>query len=115
MTVERRYSNRHPVDFEVIIRYRDRPFRVAHARDLSPKGMYVQTTNLTLPTGTMVEIEFDRWNWEWRIPGIVLHEDARGVGLMFRTALPELYQYETAAAARPTLPMKSLEAAQLPA
>lgn len=57
----------------------------------------METTNLTLPTGTLVEIELNRWEREWRIPAIVVHADARGVGLVFRSALPELYQYETAA------------------
>ena len=45
----------------------------------------------------------------------MLDDERIGVGLMFRTALPDLYQYETAAAARPRRPVKSLEAAQLPA
>jgi hypothetical protein len=88
---------------------------MARARNLSPEGMYVETTKLTIPTGTMVEIELDRWNREWRIPAIVVHGDARGAGLMFQSALPELYQCETAAGTSQRPPAKSLEPMRFPA
>ena len=92
-------GSRHPVEFEVTIRYRQRRFPVAFARNLSPEGMYVQTVNLTLPTGTLVEIELDRWGRQWLIPAVVVDSDVRGVGLMFRTPQPELYAQATSASA----------------
>ncbi len=113
MTVERRRSSRLPVDFEVIMRYRQRRFPVAQARNLSPEGMYVRTSNLTLPTGTMIEIELDRWGRHWLIPAIVVHGDSRGVGLMFRKPQPELYRYEMAAPATPRPPVQGSESATI--
>lgn len=85
------------------MRYRQRRFPVARARNLSPNGIYVQTAKLTLPIGTLIEIELDYWERQWLIPAIVVHSDARGVGFMFRIPQPELYHYATAAlsASRP--------------
>jgi hypothetical protein len=83
--------------FDVLIRYRQRRFPTAQARDLSPAGMYLQTEKLTLPTGTLIEIEFDRWGRQWFIPASVVRGDRCGVELLFRTPQPELYRLETAA------------------
>jgi hypothetical protein len=106
MTLERRRSGRYPVEFEIVMRYRQRRFPVAQARDLSPEGIYVRTSNLILPTGTLIELELDRWGRLWLIPAIVVHRDTSGVRLMFRTPQPELFRYETAAwaATRPPVP-----------
>jgi hypothetical protein len=95
MTLGHQRSSLHPIEFEVTLRYRQRRFPVAHARDLSPEGLYVKTTKLTLPVGTLIEIELDRWDRQWLIPAVVVHADANGVELMFRTSQPELYRYET--------------------
>lgn len=101
MTLERRRSARHPVDFEVTMRYRQRRFPIARACDLSSNGIYVRTANLTLPVGTLVEIELERWGREWLIPTVVVHGDVQGVGLMFRTPQPEFVRYATAALTAP--------------
>ena len=97
MTVEQRYSNRQPVDFEVEIRYRRRRFPSAHARNISSQGMYVETNYITIPRGTLVDLEIRRWGREWSIPSIVVHGDSRGMGLMFREAQSELYEREIGA------------------
>ena len=97
MTVERRYSDRLTVEFDVQIRYRGRRCPIAHARNISQDGMYVRTNHLTLPRGNMLELQLRRWGREWLIPAIVVHDDTRGVGLMFRETQSELYNYEIGA------------------
>jgi len=97
MFAERHRSASHQVELEVVLRYRQRRFPVARARDLSPEGIFVRTTNLTLPVGTLVDLELDRWGRRWLIPAVVIDGDRRGVELMFRTPQPELYRSETAA------------------
>ena len=101
MTVERRYSRRHPVEFELTLRYRQRRFPIVLACNLSTDGMYVKIDNLTLPTGTLVEVEFDRWDREWLIPAVVVHGEARGVGLMFCTTMHERNRLEITVSADP--------------
>lgn len=82
--------------FDVVIRYRRRCFPIARVRDISPEGVYVHADKLTLPAGTQVEIEMERWGREWRISAIVIHQGVEGVGLLFQICLPELYELETA-------------------
>jgi len=107
MTVERRYSNRHPVDFEVEIRYRRRRFPSGRALNLSQEGIFLETRNLTLPRGTMLDLEIRRWGREWLIPAIVVHGNSRGVGLMFREVQAELFDLEVAALTEPTNPYRT--------
>jgi len=94
MPVERRYSKRIRVDYEVELGYRGRRLPNAKARNLSPEGIYIALDNLTLPSGTLLELEIRRWGREWFVPAIVVHGDSRGVGLMFREPQPVLYQNE---------------------
>jgi hypothetical protein len=91
MTVERRYSGRHPVDIRVQIRYRKRRFSCAQALNLSTDGMYVKVQNVTLPTGTLVELELDTRENSWLIRAIVVHRQDAGIGLMFRDPQPRLF------------------------
>lgn len=104
MSVERRYSTRHPLDLQVYIRYRKRRFSCAHGSNLSDQGMFLDVRNLTLPTGTLIELELDCLGKKWLIPAIVIHHkesgrqgsgrqaiQASGIGVMFRSAQPELY------------------------
>ena len=79
------------------MRYRQRRFPAARARDLSANGIYAQIASLTLPVGTLIEIELEQWGREWSIPAVVAHGGARGVGLMFRTPQPDLIRYATEA------------------
>ncbi|MCU0834875.1 MAG: PilZ domain-containing protein [Chromatiaceae bacterium] len=92
MSVERRYSARYPVDLPVDIRYRKRRFYSARACNLSTDGMYLQVQALTLPTGTLVELELVCEGSGWLVPAVVVHHDASGVGVMFRDPQPELFQ-----------------------
>lgn len=92
MSVERRYSTRHPVNFLVYIRYRRRRFSEAAARNLSVQGLYLEVKALTVPTGTFVELEFDCLGREWLLPALVIHREANGIGIMFCDPQPELYR-----------------------
>jgi hypothetical protein len=114
MTLERRRSARQPVDFEVVMRYRQRRFPPARARDLSPEGIYVQTSKLTLPTGTLIEIELDRWGRQWLIPATVVYGDTNGFRLMFHASQSELYRYETATLTATRLPVCGREITAIP-
>ena len=58
MTTKRKSSVQHPVSFSVDIRYGKRYFFSAKARNLSAEGMFLETTAVTLPPGTLVELEF---------------------------------------------------------
>jgi hypothetical protein len=92
MTVERRYSTRYPVDFQVHILYRRRRFSYSKARNLSEQGMYLDIRAVRLPTGTLVELELHCLGKEWLIPAVVVHHHGGGVGVMFRDPQPELYR-----------------------
>ena len=92
MTVERRYSARHSIDLKVHVRYRNRRFYCADACNVSTDGMYLKVQNVTLPTGTLVELEFDTQGKSWLIPAIVIHHHGAGIGVMFRDSQPELFR-----------------------
>ncbi|MBK1644391.1 pilus assembly protein PilZ [Thiocapsa imhoffii] len=91
MTVERRYGAREPIDLAVQIRYRKRRFITARGCNLSDQGLFLEVRNLTLPTGTLIELEFDCLGQEWRIPALVVHHQVRGVGVMFKDKQPQLF------------------------
>ena len=92
MIAERRYSARHPVALTVHILYEKRRFCGAQASNLSNQGMHLTLQNLTLPNGTLVELEFDCLGRDWLIEAVVAHRSGSGVGLMFREPQPALYQ-----------------------
>ena len=94
MNVERRYSNRRPVDFSVSVKYRGRRFPLARATDLSTDGMSIRLPGVTLPAGTLVELEFSRWNRDWLIPAVVTHGDMESFGVIFRDSQPKLFAAE---------------------
>lgn len=90
MAVERRYSVRMEVEFDVDIRYRDHRAFPACAANLSAEGIYLRTRRMRIPTGTLVQLEFRTLQREWTIDALVVHTNGRGLGVMFREALPEL-------------------------
>ncbi|SDY23277.1 hypothetical protein SAMN05421644_14027 [Allochromatium warmingii] len=90
MSIEHRYTRRHARDLAVQIQYRNRHFRRARGRNVSDQGMYLEVSNLTLPTGTLVVLEVRELERDWRIPAIVVHQDSSGIGVMFRETQPEL-------------------------
>ena len=96
MNIEHRYRARRASDIEVQIQYRNRRFRSARGRNLSAQGMYLEVSNLTLPTGTPVVLEVRDTDREWRIPAIVVHQNNAGIGVMFRDSHPELLDADDA-------------------
>lgn len=89
---ERRYCARHRLELPVYIRYHKRPFLTATARSLSAGGMFLSVKALTLPTGTPIELELRALGKRWLLPAIVSHGDNSGIGVMFQTAQPTLFQ-----------------------
>lgn len=99
MSVERRYSKRHPLDGDVYIRYRKQRAFPARAVDCSMQGITLKTKSLTLLTGALVELEIFREGRVWEVTGIVCHTQADVIGVMFWHPQPELYA--SAPAGRP--------------
>jgi hypothetical protein len=93
------------------VRYRNRRFYCAVALDLSTDGMYLEVQNVTLPTGTLVELEFDTPGRSWLIPAIVVHHHNCGIGLMFRDRQTDLFQ-ELVIQGSAHQPLPRLEAGQ---
>jgi hypothetical protein len=106
MSVERRYGARHAVDFRVQILYRKRRFYSARARNLSEDGMYLDVRSVTLPTGTLVELELDSDGKDRLVPAVVVHRGDGGVGVMFRHPQAELLR-ELKSFPEPALPPRS--------
>ncbi len=90
MSVNRRYSKRHPVNFVLYIHYRDKRIFPAQAKNLSIHGMFIQTNSLTLPKGNLVDLEFSLSDTSWQIPAVVVHSSPAGLGVMFRKPQPAL-------------------------
>lgn len=92
MTAERRYCARHPLSLQVQVLYGKRRFCSARVRSLSVQGMSLTLRNLTLPAGTLVELELDGLGREWLVEAVVVHSEGADVGVMFREPQPELHQ-----------------------
>ena len=107
MSVERRYSKRYPMQGDVYIRYRKQRAFPARAVNCSLYGISLQTENLSLLSGSLVELEFFYQGRQWLIMGIVTHSNAEGLGVMFWQTQPEFYE---AVVSRATgLPQKTLD------
>lgn len=92
MNEKRDYAARHCPQVPVYIRYGRRPFLGACARDLSVSGMFLSVQSLTLPTGTLIELELSCLGRDWLIPAVVVGGDNTGIGVMFREPQAELFR-----------------------
>jgi hypothetical protein len=92
MSVERRYRSRQPINIRVHIRYRNRRFYSGRALNLSTDGMYLEVQSVTLPTGTLVELELDSCGRDRLVPAVVVHAARGGIGVMFRDPQTELFR-----------------------
>ena len=92
MNVERRYSRRYPMTGDVYIRYRQGRAFYAQASNCSVYGVHLKTENLSLLTGSVVELEFFYNGKQWLITGLVIHGKSDGIGVMFWQTQPELYR-----------------------
>ncbi len=90
MSVNRRYSKRHPVNFLLYIHYREKRIFQARAKNLCVDGMFIQTDSLTLPKDNLVELEFSLSDLNWQVTAFVVHRVQGGFGVMFRKPQPAL-------------------------
>jgi hypothetical protein len=90
MLPERRCCDRHPIRVQIQIRYGRRRFYSAFGRNLSSAGMWVEVRSLTLPVGTLVELEFEAIGRRCLVSARVVHHDATGIGLAFAEPRPNL-------------------------
>lgn len=89
MTVDTRHQARVDLDIDVLIAYRKRCIR-ARSVNVSDSGMFLQVNSTTIPPGTYIGLEFVIDNTSWQIDGLVVRQDANGIGCLFRMAQPEL-------------------------
>lgn len=90
MLSERRCCERHPIGVQVQIRYGRRRFYGAYGRNLSIAGIWVEVHALTLPVGTLVELEFEVQGQPCLVSARVVHYDATGIGMVFAKPQPGL-------------------------
>lgn len=91
MTIETRHQQRVRLTFDVHIIYRRRLFQAA-ASNLSSEGIFLTTGALTLPTGTLIDMEFKLGVRKWLIAGLVVRQNPSGIGIMFRNPQPTLFK-----------------------
>lgn len=91
MTVEMRHQQRICLEFQVHIIYRRRLFQAA-AANLSSEGMFLRTGATTIPTGTLIELEFGLGAHKWQIAGLVLRQSPGAIAILFRDPQSELFK-----------------------
>lgn len=92
MSVERRYSKRFSMNGQVYIRYRKQQVFPARATNLSVQGVFLQTADLTMLSGAMVELEMFHMDSYWTVMGVVTHTQPDGIGVMFWHPQPAFYE-----------------------
>lgn len=92
MTAERRHCPRHPLSLHVQVLYGKRRFCSARVRSLTPQGMSLTLRNLTIPPGTLVELELDGPGGDRLVDAVVVHSSGSDVGVVFREPQPDLYE-----------------------
>lgn len=90
MIAERHLRASHPLNLTVQVLYGRRRFCSASVRSLSVKGMSISLRNLTLPAGTLVELEVDVPGLDWRGQAVVARSVGAEVNVLFREPQPEL-------------------------
>ena len=91
MTIEPTQHHPHPIELQVHIHYGKRRFFCARGRDVSQRGMSLEVRNLTLPTGTRVDLEFHGLDQDGRVEATVVHRDCAGIQVLFAEPQPELF------------------------
>ncbi|MGE5152663.1 MAG: PilZ domain-containing protein [Bdellovibrio bacteriovorus] len=92
MLADRHHGARHPLGLPVQVLYGRRRVCGARVRSLSIQGMALTLRNLTLPPGTLVELELGGLGRAWLVEAVVVHSAGSEAGLLFRKPQPELYQ-----------------------
>ncbi len=91
MTIEKRHSQRVALHLDAQLLYRGRCCKVV-LKNLSIEGIFLNTGDLSIPNGTLVDLEFSLADHRWQISGLVVHQAMKGIGVMFRVSQPELFQ-----------------------
>lgn len=89
MTVDTRHQSRVDLDIDVLIAHRKRSIR-ARSKNVSSSGMFLHISSTTIPPGTFIGLEFMVDDTSWQIDGLVVRQDAKGIGCLFRMSQPEL-------------------------
>lgn len=88
-----RGAHRHPVDFDVYIRFRNsRPFP-ARARALSAGGMELAAESVTLPPYTIVELQFHLRETRYQVQAMVAHAAPGTLSVVFREPQPQALRH----------------------
>lgn len=90
MTIDMRYQSRVDLEIEVQIVLRNRSIH-ALCKNFSRSGMFLATEAMTIPSGTFIELEFAMDEIKWQIDGLVVRQDEKGIGAIFRMPQPELF------------------------
>ena len=85
--MERRWSLRTPVTFEVQVSHKCHPVIRGRATNISLEGLFIETGIVILPVGSYIEVEFSLMTgeaWEqFRMPAVVVHRTGHGCGIAF--------------------------------
>jgi len=103
MSVERRYTQRIPVNLPVSVGYRKQAKISTLASNLSAEGMYLSGVDPQVPSGILVSLQIAAGGRDWQIEALVVHSDSPGIGLLFVESQQRLYS-ELAAASGPLRP-----------
>ena len=96
MSVERRYTQRVPVNLPVRLGYREQERIYFRARNLSAEGMYLSGVGPQVPSGILVSLQVAAGGRNWQIEALVVHSDSPGIGLLFVESQHRLYSELTA-------------------
>ncbi len=81
--MEHRYQKRIPLCLDVMVLAGDCLKLRARSRDISTEGMFIELVGERVPINTVVDIEH---SYLGCLPGLVVHTEGRGIGVMFRSA-----------------------------
>lgn len=94
--MEQRSNVRLPVSIHVILYHKGLQVINCKTRDISRKGMFIETGPVIYPRNAQVEVEFrvqeDGVNNRYRLPGKVVRFSRTGLGVMFNDLRSEDFQ-----------------------
>lgn len=93
--MEHRLSERRPINLDVLIFHQGLPVGRGRTRNIGLEGMFIETEIRDFSEGTTLDIELnvdgDEGEQRVRLPGLVVHRNREGMGLMFLTLAPEIH------------------------
>lgn len=92
--MEHRWSRRQPEEGEVTICYLGQCFSACSILNISSDGMLIETPEIPLPCGALVELTFNVSGMgERRLRGLVVHRTGQDAGVMFVDVLDETHNH----------------------